>query len=112
MKIISWNCNGKFREKFRDILELDADIYVIQECENPAESPCVEYVDFAKNHLWIGEHKSKGLGVFAREGVRMRENDWKKFCLRNFLSVKRQYQSGKLAKDFLTLLSCFHYAKP
>ena len=87
MKIISWNCNGKFREKFRDILELDADIYVIQECENPAESSCVEYVDFAKNHLWIGEHKSKGLGVFAREGVRMRENDWKKFCLRNFLSV-------------------------
>ena len=87
MKIISWNCNGKFREKFQDILELDADIYVIQECENPAESSCIEYLDFAQNYLWIGEHKSKGLGVFAKEGVRMRENNWKKFCLRNFLSV-------------------------
>ena len=37
MKIISWNCNGKFREKFSAILEEDADIYVIQECENPAD---------------------------------------------------------------------------
>ena len=38
MKIISWNCNGKFREKFKDILEEDADMYVICECENPSES--------------------------------------------------------------------------
>ena len=87
MKIVSWNCNGKFREKFQDILELDADIYVIQECENPAESSCVEYTNFAQNYLWIGEQKSKGLGVFARDSVRIKENYWEKFCLRNFLSV-------------------------
>lgn len=35
MKIVSWNANGKFREKYKAILELDADIYVIQECEYP-----------------------------------------------------------------------------
>ena len=29
MKIISWNVNGKFREKFTSIIEEDADIYVI-----------------------------------------------------------------------------------
>ena len=33
IKIVSWNCNGKFREKFEEIVEEDADIYVIQECE-------------------------------------------------------------------------------
>lgn len=54
MRIVSWNCAGKFREKFQSILPLNADIYVIQECENPAESICVSYKEFAQNYLWIG----------------------------------------------------------
>lgn len=32
MKIVSWNCNCKFQEKFKYILETNADIYIIQEC--------------------------------------------------------------------------------
>ena len=27
MKILSWNCNGKFREKYKEILKYNADIY-------------------------------------------------------------------------------------
>ncbi len=88
MKIVSWNCNGKFREKFQDISALEADIYVIQECENPAESTSVTYKNFAKNGLWTGENKNKGLGVFARDGICLTENTWPKFCLRNFLSIR------------------------
>ncbi len=39
MKILSWKCNGKFREKYPQIIEesdtyIDADIYVICECED------------------------------------------------------------------------------
>ncbi len=34
MKIVSWNCNGKFREKFFVLQKPDADIYVVQECGN------------------------------------------------------------------------------
>ena len=56
MKIISWNCNGKFREKFEAITEEDADIYVICECENPAESNSEEYSEFAGyNYAWVGD---------------------------------------------------------
>lgn len=88
MKIVSWNCNGKFREKFQDILVLDADIYVIQECENPSEYTSVAYNEFAQNYLWIGETKTKGLGVFARESIRITENKWEKYCLRNFISIR------------------------
>lgn len=88
MKILSWNCNGKFREKFQETTTIDADIYVIQECENPAETTCAAYRNFAKNYLWTGESKNRGLGVFAREGICLKENNWQKFCLRNFLSVR------------------------
>lgn len=87
MKIVSWNCNGKFREKFQDILSINADIYVIQECENPAQSNSLEYKNFAQNYLWTGENKNKGLGVFARKGIQLKENNWSKYCLRNFLSI-------------------------
>ena len=88
MKIVSWNCGGKFREKFQDIIVVDADIYVIQECENPAECKSIAYIEFAHNYLWIGENKNKGLGVFAKNDIQLRENNWQKYCLRNFLSVR------------------------
>lgn len=53
LKIVSWNCNGKFREKFHEIAEEEADIYVISECENPAESTEEEYREFAgDNYFW------------------------------------------------------------
>ena len=35
MRIISWNCNGAFRNKINSILSLNGDIYVIQEAEDP-----------------------------------------------------------------------------
>lgn len=72
IKIVSWNCNGKFREKFKEIIEEDADIYVIQECENPAESTDDDYKEFAgENYFWKGHLHYKGLGIFPGEGVEM-----------------------------------------
>ena len=76
LKIVTWNCNGAFRKKFNVINELNADIYVIQECENPKESKDLGYLEWAKNFLWLGDSKHKGLGIFAREEISLELLDW------------------------------------
>ncbi len=35
LRLVTWNCAGKFREKFEIVSRLRADVYVIQECEDP-----------------------------------------------------------------------------
>jgi len=76
MKIVTWNCNGALRNKFHNLLEFEADIYIIQECENPKETHHKEYIEWAKNHLWIGSNKNKGLGIFASENLVIESLDW------------------------------------
>ncbi len=87
MKIISWNCCGKFREKFSTIQKEDADIYVIQECENP-EKYQNQFSEFLTDYVWHGEKNSKGLGIFIKPHIKIKLNDWPVFCLRHFISVK------------------------
>ena len=74
MKIVTWNCNWAFRGKFKKALELDGDIYIVQECENPKLVKSKDFKDyedyntymkFTKNHKWIGDNKNKGLGIFV-----------------------------------------------
>ncbi len=88
MKIVSWNSCGKFREKFKFIAEFDPDICVIQECENPREVSCKAYKDFARNSIWIGQNKNRGLGIFAKQDITLKNNNWNSYCLRHFLSVR------------------------
>ena len=76
MKIINWNCNGAFRKKFESLDSMDADVLVIQECENPAESKDKKYKDWASNCLWIGDSKNKGLGIFAKDSIDIKPLDW------------------------------------
>lgn len=97
MKIVSWNCCGKFREKHTLIEELDADIYVIQECENPEQTKHKKYEDFAKNFIWSGDNKNKGLGIFAKTKIKIKNNNWQSYCLRHFLSVNINNEFNLLA---------------
>ena len=76
MKIVSWNCNGALRKKFLKLTELGADIYIIQECEDPKKSIDIQYRDWAFNHLWIGNNKNKGLGIFAKPEIILEPLDW------------------------------------
>ena len=80
MKIFNWNCNGNFKEDLAFIVKksskihVDADIYVIQECENPDDSnqDYEEYREMIRNkigdnYFWIGDLPDRGLGIFAKE---------------------------------------------
>jgi exonuclease III len=76
VRIVTWNCNGAFRKKFEKASELDADIYVIQECENPLLSADQKYKEWAKNFHWVGDNRHRGLGIFARSSLLLMKLDW------------------------------------
>jgi len=65
---------------------LGSDILVIQECENPALSTA-EYKEWAADYLWVGESKNRGIGVFPRNGNRVKILDWNGvYCFPGFQS--------------------------
>lgn len=84
MKIVSWNCNGALRKKFQQLAAFDADVYVVQECENPRQSKDSQYKAWAENSLWVGNSPHKGLGVFSRK-VDLAKLDWESNGLELFL---------------------------
>jgi exonuclease III len=69
MHILTWNCNGALRKKLDALARLDFDVAVIQECEDPDRSTSTLYKSWAKNYLWSGTNKNKGVGVFAAPGT-------------------------------------------
>lgn len=75
MRIISWNCNGGLRNKTAQLDALDADLIIVQECEDPAHST-TDYHAWAGSYLWTGEHKHKGIGVFAKGQTTLTRLDW------------------------------------
>lgn len=68
-RLISWNCNMAFRNKYELVLDYDPDVLVVQECECP--DTVGEWSEFA-DWRWIGANEHKGLGIFTRNGVSLR----------------------------------------
>lgn len=68
IKVLTWNCNGALRRKWSTLAAFDADLLIIQECEDPALAKDVAYLEWAGHYLWTGTNKNKGVGVFARRG--------------------------------------------
>jgi hypothetical protein len=71
--IVSWNCAGGLRNKWHTLDELEADLLVIQECEDPALAGDPSYLEWAGHYLWTGPTKNKGIGVFARNGLQLEQ---------------------------------------
>lgn len=87
MKIVSWNCKGNFREKYKAIQLLDADIYVIQESENPRKY-IEEFEGFFTNYIWFGEDQNRGLAVFAKPDIKLLQLNWPSYGLRYFVPIE------------------------
>lgn len=87
MKIVSWNCAGAFRRKCHALEKLNADIYVIQECEDPARSTKT-FHSWAGQFLWVGKTKNKGLAVFSRTGLELQPLKWEDDNLELFLPCR------------------------
>lgn len=87
MRIVSWNCNGGLRRKTALLDDLNADILIVQECEDPAAYGA-DYRTWAGDHIWIGDLRSKGLGIFARSGLQLEPLDWQGSEFRLFLPAR------------------------
>lgn len=77
MKIVTWNCNGALRKKLEPLEKLDADLYVIQECENP-DASTKSLKNWPDSYLWSGSSKNKGIGVFSKNGVQIKKLPWQR----------------------------------
>jgi len=77
MRIVSWNCNGALRRKTNELDALNADLLVIQECEDPRQS-IQSYLDWSGKFAWCGSNKNKGIGIFARNNTHLSPLPWNK----------------------------------
>ncbi len=105
MRIVTWNCNGAFRKKFEHLFSFDADILIVQECENPSESKDKHYSDWAVNYLWIGNTKNKGLGIFAKETIKLKKLEW---CNEHMGHVVKHFLPCSINDEFNILAVWLH----
>ena len=96
MRILTWNCNGAFRKKFHLLERFEADVFVIQECEDPSHIKG-GYVDRSNNYLWVGKNKNKGLGIFSKLEFPLKELGWENDNLELFLTCQVDQELNLLA---------------
>jgi exonuclease III len=88
LKILTWNCNGAFRKKYKSVQQFNSDILVIQECEDPGITADTEFKRWASNFLWTGDNKNRGLGIFAKHDIQIKKLTWKTTGEKHFIPCR------------------------
>lgn len=70
-KLISWNCQGGFRNKAYRILKYHPDLTVISESEDLQHLKFPNGIKKPTQSLWFGDNPHKGLGVFAYADLKL-----------------------------------------
>ena len=78
-KVLTWNCNLNFTQKYDALKDYDADVMVIQECEQAFSIP-------GYNVFWTGTNIKKGLGVLVKNEGRVHAQHNKQLI--NFLPIE------------------------
>ncbi len=88
LRVVTWNCQGAFRKKYKNILKYSPDICVIQECEDPSYLIDEEFQRIFPKKFWVGTNQNKGLGIFvANECISVSLNNWDNHGIEHFLPV-------------------------
>ncbi|MDQ6963238.1 MAG: hypothetical protein Q9M28_12050 [Mariprofundaceae bacterium] len=67
---------------------INADIFIIQECEDPERTPHKAYQEWVGDYLWVGTNKNKGIGIFVKNGYSIESLDWNPEQLELFLPCR------------------------
>lgn len=85
-KVLTWNCNGALRRKWPALDTFNADLLILQECENPAQAKDEAYLRWAGDqYLWAGPTKCRGIAVVARNGLTLQKVPLELNGLQHFL---------------------------
>ncbi len=72
MRIIEWNCQGAFRNKNKEIFELNPDILIIPECEQEEKLKFGKLTPKPNDFIWYGAAGKKGIGIFSYSNYRFK----------------------------------------
>ena len=72
MRIIEWNCQGAFRLKNKEILELNPDILIVPECEQESKLQFGRLTPQPNDFVWYGDTGKKGISIFSYSNYKFR----------------------------------------
>jgi hypothetical protein len=72
MRIIEWNCQGAFRLKNKEVLELRPDILIVPECEREEKLDFGNLTPKPNDFIWYGDTGKKGIAIFSFTDYKLR----------------------------------------